>query len=136
MISLLIVDDEPMHRQGLMSLLRKLRPDYQLFEAMNGEQAVEVVRTRPIDLILTDIRMPVMDGFAFLHSIDLDSTNMKVIIITAYRDFDYAKQALHFRAFDFIVKPVDIDGLQMTLTRVEKQIYTEKAASSVKGKFA
>lgn len=129
MINLLIVDDEPLHRQGIMNVLRKLRPEYEIYEAINGEEAIEVVNREQIDVILTDIRMPVMDGFEFLHAIDPELRNIKVIVITAYRDFDYAKQALKFRAFDYIVKPVDIDDLEVTIGRVEERIGEERRRS-------
>lgn len=128
-MNLLIVDDEPLHRQGLMKLMQKLRPGYRYYEAINGENAVKIVNENEIDVILTDIRMPVMDGFEFLRRIDPESKNMKVIVVTAYRDFEYAKQALHFRAFDYILKPIDVDTLELTLAKVERHIRRESEQS-------
>lgn len=136
MVRLLIVDDEPLHRQGLLKLMGKLRPEYTLFEAVNGEEAVRIVNEEPIDVILTDIRMPIMDGFQFLEAIDPVSKNMKVIFITAYRDFEYAKKAIAFRPFEYILKPIDVEILQQCIERVERQIQQERTQSSLQVKMS
>lgn len=125
MLNVLIVDDEPRHRRGLVNIVRQLRPDFQIHEAMNGREALEVVRRSTAHIVITDIRMPVMDGFEFLAKADPERGNMKVVIITAYRDFEYAKKAIHFRVFDYILKPVEVEAVERTLRKVESAIVEE-----------
>ena len=67
MYRLLIVDDEAGHREGMIGLLRMLKPEYLVFEAESGERALQIMGTMNVDLVLTDIRMSVMDVLTFLQ---------------------------------------------------------------------
>ena len=126
---ILVVDDEPIHRDGLIAMIGKLRPDAEIIPANNGREALDIVNGKDIDITITDIRMPVKDGLSFLEEIHSNIlSKMQVIMLSGYADFEYAHRAISLGAFDYILKPVNeakVDGL---LTRAEKKIDEAKRA--------
>jgi len=116
---LLVIDDEPLHRRGLASLVRELRPAYRVFSARDGLEGLEMVNRNRIDIVLTDIRMAEMDGLEFIGRLGTRVTQSKVIIISAYSRFDYAREALRLGAFDYLLKPVVHDDLERILQKAE-----------------
>jgi len=104
---LLVVDDQPIHIQVLYE---NFKDDCQIFMATSGQQALEICRKNPPDLILLDIVMPGMDGFEVARQLKSDvlTKNTPVIFLTASNDSDQEIQGLALGAVDFIVKPVNI----------------------------
>ncbi|MBQ6478163.1 MAG: response regulator transcription factor [Erysipelotrichaceae bacterium] len=102
MAKILICDDEKDIVNALKIYLNN--PDYQLFEAYNGKEALEILKENPIDLILLDIMMPVMDGIETLARIR-DSYNMPVILLTAKSEDSDKVLGLNVGADDYITKP-------------------------------
>ncbi|MDR1570706.1 MAG: response regulator [Oscillospiraceae bacterium] len=127
MYRLLIVDDEEGHREGLVALLRTVRPDYLVFEAANGAVALSMMDLMAFDLIITDIRMPQVDGIAFLERAKLKSPDTRVAILSAYGLFDYAKQCLALGADDYLLKPVDTEELRLCLGKMESRLESDRA---------
>ncbi|XEC94431.1 response regulator [Paenibacillus tarimensis] len=80
-------------------------------EAENGIEAMDWLRGQQADLILSDIRMPVMDGLALLREIKSKSCEADVVFVSGHDDFAYAQQALRYGAFDFLLKPVEAENL-------------------------
>lgn len=108
MIRILIADDETVTRRGLTAMLqRDLREEIEWLEAGNGEEALKLVRRYPVDLIITDICMPLCNGLAFVEKLRESQQNITVIIISGYANFEYAKQAVRLGVKDYIMKPVD-----------------------------
>ena len=104
----LIADDERLTRRGLIAMLeRNIREDAEWLEAGNGEEALKLVRRRPVDLVITDICMPLCNGLEFVEQLRQSQPNLTVIIISGYANFDYAKQAVRLGVRDYIMKPVD-----------------------------
>lgn len=122
MFHVLIVDDEAAHRRGLARILNRIRPEYILLEAKDGAEAEIAMSTVGIDIVLTDIRMPNKNGLEFLQDLSAAESSAKVIIISSYSQFDYAKKALTFGAFDFLLKPLDIGELEQALDRAEASL--------------
>lgn len=127
MYSVLIVDDEPRHRRGLANMVAELRPDYSVFEAKNGKQALEMINTTNIEIVLTDIRMPIMDGLQFMENLGDRKSDIKVIIISGYNYFKYAQQALRLGAFDYMLKPVDVNKVTEVLELTERALQKERS---------
>lgn len=125
---ILVVDDEPIHRNGLIEMLRKLRPEYEIVEAGNGNEALNIVNSNNVDIIITDIRMPVMDGLAFLEEINNLLSKVKVIMLSGYAEFNYAQRAIKLGALDYILKPVNEARVNDILEKAEKKIEEEKRA--------
>lgn len=139
MFKLLIVDDEPIHRRGLTSMIARLRPKYEISDAKNGQEALEHMEANHVDILITDIQMPVMDGLELISRLRKITSNTKIIILSVYGYFDYAQQALKLGAFDYLLKPVDEDKVIQVLEGVEKKIFEEfeqqREASSLKAKL-
>ncbi|MGO4696039.1 response regulator [Paenibacillus sp. 2TAB26] len=123
MYKVLIVDDEPEIRQGL-----KLKVDWDSIgliiagEASNGVEALERLSAEAIDIVITDMNMPVMDGMLFLDSCHEQYPSLRLIVITGYEDFHYAKAAIRNQAREYLLKPVARKELTDTLSNVKKEL--------------
>ena len=111
----LIVDDEPNLRKILSAQLS--RDGYDVLVAEDGEKGLEILRENHIDLVVTDLKMPKMDGMQLLRSaLELDPT-LPVVMITAHGTVDTAVEALKLGAFDYLTKPFDPDALLAAIRR-------------------
>lgn len=120
MYRVLVVDDEPIHRREMAKLVRSLRNEYTVEEAENGKAALEMINNSKYNILITDVKMPVMDGLQLLESIEEKTSHMKIVVLSGYDYFEYAKGAIKFGACDYILKPVDPETVEMMLRRVEK----------------
>jgi signal transduction histidine kinase/FixJ family two-component response regulator len=137
---ILLVDDEEGIRKVLgISLIDS---GYQVFTAENGAEALKIISTEKPSLVLSDIKMPVMDGLTLLRKIRSDFPETEVIMITAHGDMNSAIQSLKLNAADFITKPIDPEILDISLKRAFEKIsmrrrlkeYTENLEALVKEK--
>lgn len=126
-MKILIVDDEPRHCRGMAGMIRSTRSHAEIITAKDGVQGLEAARTERPEIILTDIRMPNMDGLNLLSQLAEDDYKPKVVMLSAYNLFDYAQQALRHGAYDYLLKPVDIDKLEEVLARIEIELSKEAA---------
>jgi two-component system response regulator YesN len=136
MYKVVLVDDEVYVRKGLKSLIDWQQMGYVICgEADNGQDALRIIqRTKP-DLIITDIRMPVIDGLELINQVaEIFHSQIKFIIMSGYNDFKYAQQAIRYGVHDFILKPIDEDELTLTLRNLAVQLSKDRAlmASEVK----
>lgn len=113
-VDILVVDDDISHCTILQALLRGW--GYRVVLAHNGVQALEQVREKVFDLVLCDIRMAEMDGIETLKEIKTLNPSIPVLIMTAYSSVDTAVEALKSGALDYLIKPLDFDKLQQTLS--------------------
>jgi DNA-binding response OmpR family regulator len=113
MARILIVDDEIAIVDVLKSFLEE--KGHKVFSAYDGEQAVEIAKQERPHLILLDIYRPKMDGIEVLKTVRSFDESVGVIMITAFREEQIAKQALSLGAFDYITKPFDFDYLERAL---------------------
>lgn len=132
-MKLLVVDDEARHRKGMMNMIGLLRPDYEVFAAKNGYDALALTAEVQPDIVLTDIRMPQMDGLEFLRRVSGLSPRPRVVFLSAYNSFDYAQSALRHGASDYLLKPVDPEKVEAVLQRLETD--RERESRAVGGAF-
>lgn len=121
-LKVLIVDDEPLARERLRTLLGDLAlqlPSEVAGEAANGLEALAVMRERPVDVVLADIRMPGMDGIELASHLGRLEKQPSVIFTTAYDN--YAVQAFDLNAVDYLLKPVRAQRLLSALQKVPAQ---------------
>jgi two-component system response regulator YesN len=105
---ILVADDERMIRQGLQVLLSRHYRELTVLEASNGQECWNILNTEPlIQLAFVDIRMPELDGLQVCEKIKTAGLPVKVVIISGFRDFDYARQALRYGVADYLLKPVN-----------------------------
>ncbi|MEG4209463.1 response regulator [Microcoleus sp. S13_B4] len=117
---ILFVDDEPDLEFLICQKFRqKIRTgEYQVFFAHNGVEALSTLREQPdIDIILTDINMPVMDGMALLAKLNELVTMVKTVVISAYGDLGNIRKAMNGGAFDFLIKPINFQDLEITINK-------------------
>lgn len=128
-VDILVVDDDISHCTILQALLRGW--GYRVALAYNGVQALEQVREKVFDLVLCDIRMAEMDGIETLKEIKTLNPSIPVLIMTAYSSVDTAVEALKSGALDYLIKPLDFDKLQQTLSGA--LAHTRQSEPSVAG---
>ncbi|UMV45649.1 response regulator [Paenibacillus macerans] len=126
MFHVLVADDEPRHRRGIADMIKTLRPDYRIFMAKDGEEALRVALDNRIDMIFTDIRMPNMDGLTMIEQLKARSEPMKIVILSVYGHFDYARQALKLGAFDYLLKPLELSDMAEMLDKLDAAIEQER----------
>ncbi len=106
-MNILLVDDDRMIRSWLTIMLRQAGvPQENLFEAENGKDALDVCAARGIDLVVTDLEMPALDGLQLLSQLNERFPAVKTAVLTSYPDYEYVRTALRFNAIDYIVKPL------------------------------
>lgn len=117
---ILVIDDE----RPTLHIFRLLLSayGYEVFTAENGRAGLELFEAERPDIVLTDIKMPIMDGIEVLKSIKRITPYAEVVVITGHGDIDLALQALHFDATDFINKPVRREVLEKALQRAQERL--------------
>lgn len=125
MYTILIVDDESRQRKGLSSTIAALRPDYTLMEASDGEEAMTLCAKHQFHIVITDIRMPNLDGLQFMHLLGERIQRMKIVLLTGYASFDYAQSAIRLGAAEYLLKPVSTSAVEDMLKRVEHALEGE-----------
>ena len=123
MLKVLVVEDEEMIRKGIVLAVDWAALDCVVVgEAANGVQALEAVERYDPSLIITDLKMPVMDGLEMLRQLRERGNNAFVIILTAYDSFAYAQTALRLGAVDFLLKPFHDGELEQAVTRLKQRM--------------
>ena len=136
--SILVVDDEP-DLEPLM--LQRMRRDirsgrYKMTFARDGVEALQMLEADPdIDMVLSDINMPRMDGLTLLDQIPKVSPNLRSVIISAYGDMKNIRTAMNRGAFDFVTKPVDFDDLRFTIDRTLQHVEELRDALNARDKL-
>lgn len=106
MYNVLLVDDESMVRIGVKTCVdwASLKVD-QVYEASNGQEALEIIKKNKVDIIITDIKMSIMDGFSMLEELKQISPKPEVIVMSCYNDYENMRQAMSYGVRDFLFKP-------------------------------
>lgn len=123
MFSVQIVDDEPIVRMGLKKLIPWEQLDFHVVcEAQNGWEALQQLEEQEIDLIITDIEMPIMNGIDFIRKAKDLKGRQNIVILTAYAEFEYAKSAIDCGVNGYILKPISEGQIIETLEQVRKNL--------------
>ena len=118
MDKVLIAEDEKMIRRGLKVLIeRSSIPVAEVLEARNGEEALEILKSQKIDLLITDVRMPRMDGMELVKIVGQLPHPPKVLVVSGYDDFNYAVTMLRSGAHDYLLKPVQREDFYKALKK-------------------
>lgn len=129
----LIVDDEADIRLGLRMKIDWEQLGLELAgEAGNGAEALERLADRDVDIVITDMNMPLMNGVSFLKECRERYPGLKLIVITGYEDFHYARAAVQSQARDYLLKPVARDELEAALARVAAELEENNRSTSHK----
>lgn len=124
---LLIVDDEEWIRKGFLARLSHLNLEFdKIYEAGSGSEGLGVLEENSVDIIMTDIRMPDMDGLTFISRSRERHPGLKFLIVSGYAEFDYAKQAIHLGVAVYLLKPLSNDELRRAMEDIFLQLKEEE----------
>ncbi|MFC0215707.1 response regulator [Paenibacillus chartarius] len=127
MPKLLIVDDETIFRKGVRHLIAEMNSDWTVVdEARDGLEAIEKVEFHRPDFIITDVRMPRMDGIQLQHMLKERYPFIRCIVMSGFSDFEYARQSLKLGAKDYLMKPLEREELYRTLWRLKEEWLADK----------
>ncbi|MFZ1202350.1 MAG: response regulator, partial [Desulfobacterales bacterium] len=121
---ILLVDDEEDIREVLSLSMTDM--GYAVHTAENGERAIDIFRQNDPPIVMTDIKMPGMDGIELLQKIKRLNPETEVVMITGHGDMDLAIKSLKFEATDFITKPINVEALEIALKRVRDKIVMKR----------
>jgi two-component system response regulator AtoC len=116
--SILVVDDEEKMRRLLEIMLTQL--GYVVYQAADGQEALDFLSTQTVDLVITDLRMPEVDGIELLRQLREQKNDVSVIVVTAYGTVETAVNAMKYGACDYIVRPFELDAIEATVKRALK----------------
>jgi two-component system response regulator YesN len=113
--------------------LKTIDPEFRIFlEAKDGQEALHIIETTPIDAVFTDIEMPQMNGIELLNILKETSQDIDVVLVSSYDDFEYARQGIVHGAFDYILKPFDTNKIREVLIRLKTAIENRKKKENSK----
>lgn len=122
MITILIVDDEKLERNGIKFLLKREKEEFTILEAENGKAALGILMEKKADVLFSDIKMPYMNGLELTEKAREIYPDLEIVIFSGYNDFTYARDALRFGVVDYVLKPVDPSEFHKTFERVKGKI--------------
>ncbi|MBP3965519.1 response regulator [Paenibacillus lignilyticus] len=125
MLNIAIVDDEEIIRLGLEKMITRFSSDYRIVGSYeDGAEALAAIGAPDlqVDLIITDIKMPYMDGLRFIELVKEKLPGIRCLILSGYNDFEYARKAIQFGVDDYMIKPVDLQELSKLLQTVDRQL--------------
>ena len=141
MPKIIVADDEFYARKGLIQKIHMVSPDSVItgdFE--NGEEALCFIRQNreKAEILLTDVKMPEMDGLELARHIAEEELGTEIIIVSGYDEFEYAKKAMSFGVSNYLIKPVQLDELKEALEKItkKKEKYEEKVREKVRDQMA
>lgn len=131
-MKVLLVDDEPLITKGLSTMIRKFgKDDFSIMTTNISGEALEISRKDPPDLLITDIRMPDMDGIQLVTKLQEEKIKVPVIFASSYDDFTYVKQAMQLGGTDYLLKPIQADELKLVVEKVRKKIAEDQLSEQL-----
>ena len=132
MRTLLIVEDEKMIRQGIAVMAKRSSVEIsEILECRNGQEALEILKNREIDVMFTDIRMPKLDGIELVKETENLKKCPKIVVVSGYDDFNYAVEMLKHGVKDYILKPVKREKIEELLKKLDAEINGEKRLEGI-----
>lgn len=124
-IKVVLAEDEIILRQGIAAKIEKLDSDFLIAaQADNGVEALEAVERLAPDVLITDIKMPEMDGMELIKRVRLSYPKVKVVILSGYSDFSYTQRAIRYGVSSYLLKPVEDEALMDVLLELKNEIVT------------
>lgn len=136
MLKVFLVEDESIVREGIRDNIPWQQYGYEFVgEASDGEMALPLIQKTKPDVLLTDIKMPFMDGLSLSKLVHQEFPEMKIIIISGYDDFEYARGAILVGAEQYLLKPITRAAMQKVLAELKTKIETEREQKTYQEKF-
>ncbi|MDU6262966.1 MAG: response regulator [Anaerocolumna aminovalerica] len=129
---LLIVEDEKLIRQGINVMVKRSDVNIEeILECKNGEEAYKILNDVKVDVMITDVRMPKMDGIELVKKIQNLEDKPQIIVVSGYDEFNYAVEALRQGVREYILKPIEREKINAILVKINEELEDKKAKSSV-----
>lgn len=120
---IIVVEDEIRIREGICNLLGKMFPQHKVVgSAINGKEGLELILDSCPDLVITDVKMPIMDGLTMLSILSEKKIKCKAIVLSAYAEFSYAQQAMRWGVSEYLVKPLVVNDFVQSMKNMEMQL--------------
>lgn len=126
---IILADDEGTQRRVLSAIIQKITPQTQIELCTNGKEAWDKLQANDTELLITDIRMPVMDGMELIRLVSEAFPQTKIVLISAYQEFEYAKNAITCGVSEYLIKPFRVDDVKKLLEKLEVQIDAQRNES-------
>lgn len=119
----LLVDDEILIRDAIKEHIDWSNLGYELAgDCQNGKEAIEFVQTHPVDVVLTDICMPYVDGMELSRYLHDNYPDILIVVFSGFGEFEYAKKAIQYKVSEYLLKPVTAVELSEVLTRMKQKL--------------
>ena len=126
MIRTLVVEDEPPILKSISRMIEATNEQFQVVsQALDGKEAIDILQNTQVDVVFTDVSMPVLDGLAVCKFLYENQPDVKIVILSGYNDFKYAQQAIRYSVYDYILKPLRKSDLAKLLEKLQKIIQNE-----------
>lgn len=130
---IMVIDDEARQCRGLRNiLLKEFQGEVEVWAFTTAAEALDFFREKGADIIITDICMPEMDGLQLLEAVEKEGSGVKVILLTGYAEFEYARKALTLGALDYLLKPLNPDRMHAVLEKAFQEISEERVLAGQK----
>lgn len=123
-LNILYQEDDLAVRESFSATLKLVLNE--LFESSNGKEGLEILKQEPVDIIITDLNMPDMDGIEFTKKVKKIYPDIPIIFFTAHTQTQYLLDAIDYKVFRYLIKPVTVDTLLQTLTDLIKDQFVSK----------
>lgn len=123
---LLLVDDEKPIREKLKNNIDWKQEGYQIFSAVNGEDALKIIENEDIDILVTDIQMPKLSGINLIEKCRKINSKLKIIVISGYAEFEYAQKSIRFGVNEYLLKPFRSQKLLAVVNKARDDLEMEK----------
>lgn len=123
MIKIFVAEDQPLILRDICQKINRCGTAFQIVgEATNGKDAYDKILQVHPDVIFTDIRMPLMDGLELIEKVKIDFSEMKCVIISGYKDFEYARLAMKLNVDEYLLKPIMFEDIAFILSQLETKV--------------
>lgn len=132
---IIVADDEGIQRKVLSDVLKQILPETEVVACSNGEEAYAEIEQGGGEVLLTDICMPEMDGIELIEKVSENYPRIKIILISAYQEFEYARSAIRYGAVEYLIKPFRIRDAREVLERVSRSLDQEREQEQKLGHY-
>ncbi len=133
MIKVLLVEDDKLVRKSLITAFDWAKFDMEIVgDSKNGEKALEFLREQKVDLIITDLAMPIMSGIELIRKVKQWYPSVFIVVLSLHQDFEYIQEAMRLGAIDYIAKvELDTNSMDETLERIHNRIQSEQSNKTI-----
>jgi len=135
MYTILIVDDEKSEREVILFLIKKYKLNLHTLQADNGKAALDILKEKPVDILLTDIKMPFINGMELATKARDIYPDIKILFFSGYDDFEYVKTALLLRAVNYILKPINENEFYKSILTIINTIHKRETQAEITDKY-